>query len=62
MLAVDDDGFDPFGKNQLPGLLNSTFFLSVEQKSTSCAPFTVIKVLLVSWFGPYSNLTPNTGQ
>ena len=66
MLAVADDIFDPFGKNQLPGILNSSFSLSVEQKSTfssSCVPFTaLIKELLASWLGPYSNLTPKTGQ
>ena len=63
MLVVADDTSDPFGKNQLPGIFNSSFSLSVEQKSTfssSCVPFTVIEVLLVSWLGPYSSLTPKT--
>ena len=64
MLVDDDDIIDPFGKNQLPGILNSLtqqFSLSVEQNSSvlfSCVPFTVIKVLLLSGLGPYSSLTP----
>ena len=58
-----DNIFDPFGKNQLPGILelSSLYSLSVEQKSTfspACVQFTMIKVLLLSWLGPYSNLTP----
>ena len=60
-----DNIFDPLGKNQLPGILNSPFSISVEQNSTvssSYVPFTVIKVLLLSWLGPYSNLTPKTAH
>ena len=55
-----DDILDPFGRNQLPGRVNLSvqqFTLSVEQNSP-CVLVIVIKVLLLSWLGPCSSLTP----
>ena len=62
MSVVADDIFDLLGKNQLPGILSSSFFLSVEQKSITWVLFTVIKVLLFSWLGPYSTAGNYTCQ
>ena len=61
-MFIVDGTFDPFGRNQLPAILNSSVqqsSLSVEQNSATPMLSTVIRVLLLSWLEPCSSLTPN---